>query len=266
METYRLKNIAIVILLLLNGFLLLLTGYQSLRSRQTAAGAAGQLKDLYEAKGLSLDGGVDLSQQPLSPLTLTRWLEEEQDMASFLLGGDAVSASQGGGIFSYATEYGSIQFRSGGSFNGSRLSLAVEDAAAFSREFCQRFGYADVDISTQGGAVVVTAGQRAEGVPITGCKLTLRFENGTLTSAAGVHVSLADAVSQEERQINCVTALVRFLDYRESSSIVCSAVEDVACVYALQSGVSLRLSPVWRVKTDTYTYFVDCASGAVTRQ
>ena len=43
METYRLKNIAILILLLLNAFLLMLLGYQYLQSRQTASDTVEQL-------------------------------------------------------------------------------------------------------------------------------------------------------------------------------------------------------------------------------
>ena len=49
METYRLKNIAILILLLLNGFLLLLLGYQYLQARRAETDTAGQLQALYEA-------------------------------------------------------------------------------------------------------------------------------------------------------------------------------------------------------------------------
>ena len=51
METYRLKNIAILILLLLNGCLLLTVGYQKLQSMRTERRAAAQLRELYQANG-----------------------------------------------------------------------------------------------------------------------------------------------------------------------------------------------------------------------
>ena len=67
--------------------------------------------------------------------------------------------------------------------------------------------------------------------------------------------------------MTCVTALVRFLDYRNASGVVCSEIRNVRCVYELQSTASsLRLLPAWRIETDTYTYFVDCSSGEVTRK
>ena len=120
-ETYRLKNIAILILLLLNGFLLLLLGYQYLQARRSETDTAGQLQALYEANELKLSLQIDLEEQSLTPLNLTRRSETERAIASWLLGSDAASASQGGGIYSYEGDHGTIQFRAGGSFDGSRL-------------------------------------------------------------------------------------------------------------------------------------------------
>ena len=62
METYRLKNIAILILLLLNGCLLLLLGYQNLQAMRAETDTAGQLEALYAANQLKLGSGVDLDQ------------------------------------------------------------------------------------------------------------------------------------------------------------------------------------------------------------
>ena len=120
METYRLKNIAIIILLLLNAFLLLLLGSQYLQTMQAETDTAGQLRALCQSSRLELAGQIDLSQQSLPPLLLSRQSQTEQAIASFLLGGEAVSASQGGGIYSYTAERGTIHFRAGGSFDGSR--------------------------------------------------------------------------------------------------------------------------------------------------
>ena len=265
METYRLKNIAILILLLLNAFLLLLLGHQYLQARRGTRDAAGQLYDLYTAGQLKLDDGIDLTQQPLSPLTLVRHSEAERSIAACLLGGDAVSASQGGGIYSYEAEHGTIQFRAGGSFDGSRLTLQVDDITAFSQQFCRQFGYEDVELQIKNRSGTVTAVQQMAGVPIAGCNVTLRFDSGVLTAVSGAHVSLEDASAEAGGRMSCITALVRFLDYRAASGIVCSEVTGVRCVYELQSGSTLRLLPQWRVETDTYTYFVDCISGEVAR-
>lgn len=265
METYRLKNIAIIILLLLNASLLLLLGYQRLQARRAETDAASQLRELCQAGQLSVDGQVDLNQQPLSPLALTRHSQSEQAIAAYLLGDGAAPSSQGGGIYSYAGEHGSIQFRAGGGFDGSRLTVPVEDIPDFSRQFCRQFGYEDLLFQLTGTSGSVTAVQQVAGVPITGCGLTLRFEEGLLTEVTGAHVSLEDAVSEPSYRMSCITALLRFLDYRSTVGIVCSQVTDVRCVYALQSAGPLRLRPMWRVDTDNYVYFVDCATGEVDR-
>ena len=267
METYRLKNIAIVILLLLNGGLLLLLGSQFLQSKHSEAAAAEELRTLFESHQLTLDSQVDLTQPPLSPLTLSRNSETEQAIASFLLNGGVESSSQGGGIYSYKTEYGAIQFRSGGSFDGSRLTLPVDDAADFSKQFCSQFGYQDLQLQVLDGTGSASGIQYVAGVPVYGCGMALYFESGILTSVTGAHVNLDSAAVEAGQPMTCITALVRFLDYRSGSGVVCSEVRAVQCVYELHSTTStLRLLPAWRIDTDTYTYFVDCASGEVSRQ
>lgn len=267
METRRLKNIAILILLLLNAFLLLLLGYQQLQSQRAQADTAQQLRDLFSAGQLTLSRDVDLSQEPLRPLLLSRNTDAESSIAAFLLGETASPVSQGGGIYSYTTEYGTIQFRSGGSFDGSRLSLPVPDIDDFVRSFCQKFGYKDSNSRLSGGSGTVTASQQVSGVPINGCGVTLTFEDGALTAVTGAHVSLENAAAEDGDPLSCVSALVRFLDHRRASGVVCREVTGVRCVYELQgSPSSLRLAPVWQVETDTYTYAVDCTTGSVSRQ
>lgn len=267
METYRLKNIAIVILLLLNGWLLLLLGYQYLQTRQADTGMEDSLRVLYEDSGLVLAPSADLLQDAMPPLTLARREEAEALMAAVLLGESAEAVNQGGGIYSYSAGTGTIQFRSGGSFDGAQLSLAVEDPEAFARDFCRRFGYGDLEVQSDGTALTVTAGQYLLNVPIYGCALTMRFEGGRLAAVSGSHVSSEDAVTDPGEQLSCATALLRFLDFRAAAGVVCSEVREVCCVYELQSSsAALQLRPLWQIDTDTYRYFVDCAGGAVTRQ
>ncbi len=120
METYRLKNIAIVILLLLNGCLLLTVGFQELQSLRAERRVEDRLRELYRASQLALGEDLDLSRQSLGALTPSRHAETERAIAAALLGGEPAAASQGGGIYSYEAEHGVIQFRSGGSFYGTR--------------------------------------------------------------------------------------------------------------------------------------------------
>ena len=266
METFRLKNIAILILLLLNAWLLVLLGYQYLQTRQADSGVEESLRALYESGGLALDPSADLLEEAMPPLTLSRRVETEAQMASALLLEEAEAVSQGGGIYSYSAGTGTIQFRSGGSFDGTDLRCPADNPAEFAQSFCGRFGYAELVLQEDEGEVAVTAVQHLLGVPVYGCGLTLRFEDGFLTAVSGSHVSSEDAVTEPGEQLSCATALLRFLDFRAAAGVVCSEVRTVRCVYELQSSsAALRLRPLWQIDTDTYRYFVDCASGAVTR-
>lgn len=266
LETYRLKNIAILILLLLNAFLLLLLGYQFLQSRQTASDTVEQLRSLYSGSQLDLDGSVDVLQEGLSPLRLSRNTTVEAAMAGALLGGEAESVSQGGGIYSYVAPAGELQFRSGGSFDGAGLRLPVDDPAAFCRSFCEEFSYQDLSLSLHQGTGNATATQYVAGVPIRGCGVTLTFLDGCLTAVSGSHVSPESGQLEDSEQLTCASALVRFLDYRSSAGIICSRVTAVSCVYSLQgTSSSLRLAPLWLIETDIYAYLVDASSGEISR-
>ena len=88
METYRLKNIAIVILALLNGFLLLLLGYQYYQSQMAAAETERQLRTLFAGSHLALAEDVDLRQGVLRPLGVRRHSEEEAAMAGIEMFGE----------------------------------------------------------------------------------------------------------------------------------------------------------------------------------
>ena len=266
METYRLKNIAMVILLLLNACLLLMVGQQQLQSLRAQRRSAAQLRELYAASQLVLDDRVELDRNPLDILTPARRAETEQAIASALLGGEALSSSQGGGIYSYEANERTIQFRAGGSFYGSRLDLPVEDPAGFVRSFCSRFGYEEPRLQLEEGTGSAVAGQLVRDVPVINCAVEFYFEGGRLASVTGAHVDLQDAAVQPEKSMSCVTALLKFLDFRNISGVVCSEVTGVRCVYQLQGVSAPRLLPVWEIATDTYTYCVDCATGAVYTQ
>lgn len=264
METKRLKNIAILILLLLNLFLLLLLGYHYLQSRRTQADSAQQLLLLLAAEDIALTDQVDLTQEPLSQLSLARSTATEAAIAAQLLGEEPRADSQGGGIVSYTGQAGSLYFRAGGSFDSAELSLPVQDPAAFAREFCQAFGYEELSLSTDDATLTASARQYISGVPVDKCTVTLTFRGGALTAVSGSHISLDNAQITAPGQLTCATALVRWLDHWRTSGVVCRRVEDIRCIYQLQSSPQ-SLIPLWQVETDTYTYYVDCATGQVTR-
>ena len=86
METRRLKNIAILILVLLNISLLALLGYQNLQAVRVSQTAVEELTTLFATEELKLALPSDTLSESLMPLTLKRQTETENRIAAFLLG------------------------------------------------------------------------------------------------------------------------------------------------------------------------------------
>lgn len=266
METRRLKNIAILILLLLNGFLLLLLGYQELLGKRMQREALEGLETLFASENLILALEDDAPRKSLSALTLTRNAEAEAAIAAFLLGESATVYSEGGGIYTHAAQAGAVQFRSGGSFDAVHFSRMVGDAEVFAGRFFDKFGYENVEGTLTNGTGSLTATQYIAKVPILGCTVTMTFEEHTLVSVAGAYIDLNDARVDGDEPLSDVSVLVRFFDFRRQEGDVCSVIRDTKCVYQLHSNAnSLKLLPLWIVETDTYRYLVDGISGEVKR-
>ena len=266
METRRLKNIAILILLLLNVFLLLLLGYQNMMGRRVERDALNELKVLFASENLMLRLENASPGDSLSALTLERKTESEASIAAFLLGESVEMNSEGGGIYSYTAQAGTVQFRAGGGFDTVHISRPVGNAGEFMRQFCDKFGYETIEGELTDGTGGLTATQSVARVPILGCTITMTFEDHRLVFAAGAHIDLSDAKIESGEMLSGVSILVRFFDYRRQEGVVCSVVSDVQCVYQLHSaGNSPRLVPVWIVETDTNRYLVDGANGEVLR-
>ena len=90
MEWPKLKNIIILILLLLNGFLLVLVGMRYTESVQYERAALEQTLKVLEGQGIQADGAALAPAGELAPLTAERDLERELQLAQALLGSPKV--------------------------------------------------------------------------------------------------------------------------------------------------------------------------------
>lgn len=265
MERYRLKNIIILILALLNLCLLGILSMRISAELSSRRQAREQLVSLFAAAEISLDADLISDETPPASLTLTRDEAEEQSMASYLLGGTPARADQGGGIFNYTGEYGAAQFRSNGGFDAV-CDRPLEDPESFCREFCKTYGYEEMTVSLDNGTGVVTAVQYYQDYPVVGCSVTFTLEGGTLKRAIGTHLpDSAATATAGEAPLSALSALTAFYNtIREGA--VGTAVTDVYLCYELQSTTTalMTLAPAWCVVTDTASYYVNCISGAVT--
>lgn len=271
MNTARLKNIVIMILLLANAFLLVL-----LLSRRVEESAAHdrsltQLTALFEANGIALDPALlDTLPGSLPDVQPMRDADAERALAEGIIG-SVSSVDSGGGIYRYYSSDGLgggvCLIRSSGALE-AELSRAVDDPAAFCSELCTPLGYSVYETLTDGKRTVITASRTIGDCAVFNAALTFTFLSGTLTDVSGSFLPPIDTDDLAALPLDAVTALVHFLDYRNVSGAVCTDISRLSAGYLLQSSasVSMQLVPVLRVETDVYSYYVNLENGTVTRE
>lgn len=265
MERYRLKNIIILILLLVNAFLLVSLSMRKSAEQDSFRRTAEQLVTLFAADGMDLDIYAISRDLPPDAVTLARDMELERKAAEYLLGASPAESDQGGGIYEYRTQAGAALFRSGGSFEVFG-TLGEEDAEEFCRRFCRAFSYAAPVFQLVDGSGTAVSWFLYNDLPVFNCTVTFTMENGVLTSVTGTLLPTSGTpAASAQPPLSAAGALMAFQRMRQEAVAVVSAVVGTHLCYELQTSSSpIALVPAWRVSTDTTDYYVNCQTGTVT--
>ncbi len=267
MDRYRLKNIIILILVLVNLFLVGSLAIRETSRRSARRTAAEQLVALFAADGIALDPAAVSGETPPAARTLLRDAELERQAAAALLGNHLSRSDQGGGITTYSSSQGAALFRASGSFDASG-TLAKTDAVDFCRAFCKEFRYEEPVFRMDGaGSGTATVTRLYDGFPVFNCTVTFTIENGVLTAVNGTLLPETDAETDPEAQpLSAAAALTAFQQMRRETGAVVSSVTGMDRCFELQSSpaVAMSLVPSWRIVTNTKEYYVNCQTGAVT--
>lgn len=268
MESSKLKNIVLIILILTNCLLLLILGARYLESRRYGGQVLADTVDLLAQQGISLDPQL-LPQGDFSPaLDLERGGSRDRAVFTALLGEDTAVAQRGLSTV-YSSPLGRAEARSDGSFT---LTLEPEAAAPF-RDRDQLPDALRQVLSFTGQVVeetenTVTLRETWEGTPIFSCSVTLTYEGGDLLSISGTRLTGQPAQSASaETPLSLPTLLLRFRSGLVESGDVCSAILGASQGYLVTSGgrTGLRLTPVLRLETDANTYYVNAFTGELSR-
>jgi len=267
LEVHRLKNIAIMILIFLNLFLLGIWGRHLWQERSTQRRMEQELHQLCLSQGLSLAEDIDLSVPPPASLSLIRSLEDEAKMAAFILEEEVSAEDEGGGIYSYTGRLGTVRFRSNGAFSFTPRSYPAASPEDLCDAFCETFGYSVTLRNQTDTESIVTATQMADESSIYNSFVTFLFTDGVLSSLSGTYVSPSSSTVLQENRITRTTALVRILDNLVPSGTIFSEIVSIHPVYELQSTTAspLLLAAKWEVNTDTGRFYVDCSTGTIVR-
>lgn len=266
MDRYRLKNIIILILLLVNVFLLGSLAQRRSVEAATYRNTVEQMASLFLADGITLRTDTIPKEEVPVPRTLTRSTELDRTVAAYLLGDHLDQADQGGGVFTYSGDRGAALFRSNGSFD-SVGSLSTHEAQPFCRDFCKTFGYSEPDFRLdEQGSGIATAVRLWEDAPVYNCTVTFAIQENTVTSVTGTLLpELSAPLAFEEEPLSALAALTAFQQVRKETGAVVTDISAVSLCYELQSttAVPLSLTPAWCIETNTANYYVNAITGAV---
>ena len=274
MQWSKIKTIILLILVMVNAFLLVMTGVQEFRSARYQQEARTEAAAVLEKNGITFLPEEIPPGMKLAPLEVTwdRMGENEDGMAQALLG-EAVRRDRDGELqATYTSELGSADFYSSGRF----LFRLEPGAVPLNGETPQRhaarclellsFDGEPAGVAQEGSVTVVTFLQRWAGSPIFSCKAVLTYEEDELRAIDAQRISGASAPAEGTGTLSTASVLIRFLaGIHDGQVSVCNEIR--AMTQGYQANLSrpvTSLTPVWRIVTDTGAYYLDAATGAIT--
>jgi hypothetical protein len=267
LDRYLLKNIIILILVLVNGFLLGALILRHSASSQAQHQVEDQLVALFAADDMELSPDVISKETPPATLSLTRDPERERAAAAFFLGSTVSAGDQSGDTCTYSTPAGVARFRSNSGFDIVGSLASGEEAQDLCRRFCRAFSWEEPQFSLDETGTGTAAAACLHGkLPVFNCTVTFTFDQGTLLTVSGTLLPESGTAAADSRTpLSAAAALTAFQQARRESYMAVSAVTGMEPGYALQGSTAsaLSLTPMWRISTDTADYYVNCITGTV---
>lgn len=273
MEWQKLKNIIILILLVVNGFLLVLVVSRNQEDLRYERSALDQTVQVLANSGIQVDLSAAAPAEGLAPFSVERDLDRELQLARALLGQEVQGENRGGGLYLYQNGVGELSVRAGGELSaeltgGGAPSTDYPDhhAAGLLKEMGVEAE--QIDVIEEGGETRVRFRQLWNGAPLFSCEVELTYRGGALASIQGALLTAQSGSAEQGRAMTLPTALMRFSEEITAAGDVCSVIQSMepgfrGTVQSLSGGV--RLAPVWLVSTDTAQYYLDCVAGSLTR-
>ena len=272
MEWSKVKNIIILILLLVNGFLLVIVGARMGEVRRYEKSAMDQAVQVLGKNGIQIGGQTVRAAEGLTTQTLERSPAAEMELACGLLGEEVVSHNQGGGLYTYQGNRGTVSIRGGGRISvqmteDDRWQGAEPETLVRELLSAMKIEGEIVASSLADGTGAVTVRQLWQDVPLFSCRIWFNFEGSRLVSLSGTLLCPGESSVEHSQLLTVPSALLTFLDEILSSGDVCSAVDSMEPGYRVIQSFSgtLRLEPVWLISSNTADYYMDAVTGELSR-
>ncbi len=267
MDTAKIKNFIIIILVFTNAFLLFTILADEVRENEMDRFERNELTTLFESKDIKLAQSIDVKEESQSGAELVRDMEAELAMVEAVLGESKVE-DQGGNIYFYNGENGQAKFRGTGEFELIFYNRSVEYGKSRSEtafEVLEEMG-----INT---GLVVSEIQEDDSYKIKinfsynekdvyNSSVTFSFTGDRIILVSGVRVFDTKITDSNSDTIDALTALVSFLGGLSKNGYVVTEVYGIELEYGMSVSVSETcvLSPTWRIETDTGNYRINAVT------
>lgn len=251
METYQLKKITIIVLLLVNLALLALLGQSALQQRSAEQQALMQLKDLYLSSGMELALDALPHAEKQSAATVQHSLDEEIAFAEAFLG--KADLQESGSSMLYSSQLGAMRLRRNSAFELNMYTLTLTKEHCLS--LMESLGYTAFPYHESSNTIYLT--QTIDAVPLVDTMATLHFSGDFLTSASGFYITgvqEGDALSP----YTAADALSAFLQYALEQEITSLRVQSISPTLRLSAETLFQsnLLPAWVIQTEKNSYYV----------
>lgn len=274
MPITKLKNLAILILLMANLALIVLIVPNRAAAQQEEDALRASLCALYAEQGIRLPPEVVTDTVSLYLLELKEDLNADLQAASALLGQQLfIQDDSTRYISNYQSEQGTCSISRNGSFS-AQIGDQPErmDLQKATKRTLRNMGFVwehvEEPVRLRAGVYEVRAVQSVLGVPVFSDGLTMTYSNGCLTKLDGVFFTGAGSLTRvsDRSCLSAGDALVAFLSARYDLGWVGSEVLSMEQGYVraeTAAAAAVRLSPAWLLETDTGNFLVNGMTGEV---
>lgn len=269
MDSLKVKNFIIIVLLIVNAVLLAVVVSDALRGDELWDQSVEGAVALLESNGISVSPDADLSTRSLNQRSVSRSAELEREAVDDVLGG-MTSEDRGGGIIHYGGANGEAVFRGTGGFDIQFTASGApeaEDAVRTALGIAKKLGISLLEDScvttTSNSSTILEFACAYEGARIVNCTVEFRFMLGRLYSVSGTRPLDTVTSETETNVIDVPTALMRFLELTRDKGHICSELRGLELCYAFSASASGEgsLTPIWRVVTDTGEFYINAVTG-----
>ena len=275
MPVSKLKNLALLVLLLANLALLALLVPGKVAQQREDNALRQSLSDLYAQQQVTLDPALVPDTVTLYALELAESTDANLRAASALLGETILIQDDSTRYLSlYEGSTGTCSIGRSGSFEARLSGLPeVKDLTRSARRTLQDMGFQlhslTEPVRLRAGVFSLTATQAVLGVPVFSDGLTLTYANNSLTLLEGTFYTGSGSLTRVSDSVclSAADALVAFLSARYNLGWVGSAVTTMEQGYLRSetaAAAAVHLTPVWRLETDTGSFYINGLSGEVT--